>query len=179
MNLNKNRRNRFKYDGKKIISIGAKELYPFVYKRIWDLTEYDQELLISYGLEKVKYIYIGSSNKYNLKARCTNWKYEIENKRKNVSKEIRDFIKKLKTFYEIETNYTDEEVDYMLYYNAKIIARCDSEYTMRKLEKYFTSQYHNLDFFGEILDKQYILLSKKDSNLKDEKVNAMKLLKVK
>ena len=179
MNLNKNRRKKFTYDGKNIIKIVAKELYPFVYKRIWDLTEYDKELLISYGLEKAKYIYIGSSNKYNLKVRCSNWKYEIENKRKNASKEIRAFIGKLKLFYDLETSYTHEEIDYLLYYNAKIIARCESYNTMRKLEKYFTSQYHDLEFWGDILDKPYILLSKKDSNLKEVRTEALKLLKVK
>ncbi|MDY5213262.1 hypothetical protein [Intestinibacter sp.] len=179
MNLNKNKRKKFTYDGKKIIKVGAKELYPFVYKRIWDLTEYDKELLISYGLKKAKYIYVGSSNKYNLKVRCSNWKYEIENKRKNASKEIRAFIGKIKLFYELETSYTDEEVDYLLYYNAKIISRCESYNTMRKLEKYFTSQYHDLEFWGDILDKPYILLSKKDSNLKEVRTGAFKLLKVK
>ena len=76
-------------------------------------------------------------------------------------------------------SYTDEEVDYLLYYNAKIISRCESYNTMRKLEKYFTSQYHDLEFWGDILDKPYILLSKKDSNLKEVRTGAFKLLKVK
>ena len=68
MNLNKrrNKRNKFTYDGNQIILIGAKELYPFVYKRIWDLTQYDTKLLKQYGLEKSIYVYIGSSDKYNL-----------------------------------------------------------------------------------------------------------------
>ena len=65
MNLNKNKRKKFTYDGKKIIKVGAKELYPFVYKRIWDLTEYDKELLISYGLKKAKYIRSGQFNETN------------------------------------------------------------------------------------------------------------------
>ena len=50
---------------------------------------------------------------------------------------------------------------------------------MRKLEKYFTSQYHDLEFWGDILDKPYILLSKKDSNLKEVRTGAFELLKVK
>ena len=168
MNLNKNRKKsqRYTYDGTRIIKKGSKELYSFVYKRVWDLTQYDKKLLQNYGLEPCQYVYIGSSNKYNLKVRCSNWKYEIENKRKNASKEIRAFIGKLKLFYDLETSYTHEEIDYLLYYNAKIIARCESYNTMRKLEKYFTSQYHDLEFWGDILDKPYILLSKKDSNLK-------------
>lgn len=179
MNLNKNKKRKFRYNGTRITKIGAKELYPFVYKRMWDLTEYGEEILRSYGLEKANYIYIGSSSKYNLKVRCDDWKYEIEKNRKNVSKEIRTFICKLKLFYELETSYTHEEIDYLLYYNAKIIARCESYNTMRKLEKYFTSQYHDLEFLGDILDKHYILISKKDSNLKEERVGAFELLKTK
>ena len=54
MNLNqyKNKRNKFTYDGNRIILRGSKELYPFVYKRIWDLTQYDRDVLESYGLNK-------------------------------------------------------------------------------------------------------------------------------
>ena len=57
MKLNK----KFIYDGKRIIKVKARELYHFVYERIWDLTIYDQKLLESYGLKKAKYVYVGQS----------------------------------------------------------------------------------------------------------------------
>jgi len=178
MNLNKcrNKRNKFTYDGNQIILIGAKELYPFVYKRIWDLTQYDTKLLKQYGLEKSIYVYIGSSDKYNLTSRCSDWKYKISTNRKNVSKEIRVFVSNLKLFYELETNYTAKEIEYLLYYNASVIARCKSLQGARKLEKQFTTNYHNMDFYGEILEQHTILLSKVDSNLTEVKDGAVKVL---
>lgn len=173
MNLNKHKKqyHKMKYDGKKIITIGKKELYAFVYKRTWDLTQYDANTLHSYGLCKAIYLYIGSSNKYNLKSRCNDWKYEIEHNRSNASKEIREFISKLKKFLELETDLTLKEIDNYLYYSADIIGRCESVQGARKLEKYFTSKYHHLDFFGEILEEHIILLSKVDSGLRDKKVD--------
>lgn len=179
MNLNKhrNKRNKFTYDGNQIILKGAKELYPFVYKRIWDLTQYNTKVLESYGLNKALYIYIGSSNKYNLNTRSSNWRNEILNNTKSVSKEIRTFIFKLKEFYELETSYTADEIDYILYYNASVIARCNTLQGARKLEKHFTTKYHNLDFMGEILEQHTILLSKVDSNLKDVKDGAVKVIR--
>ncbi len=179
MNLNKHKKKYHKltYDGKKIITKGAKELYPFVYKRIWDLTQYDTNVLQSYGLNKALYIYIGSSNKYNLIDRCSRFRNSILNNRNNVSKDIRAFVGKLKVFYELETSYTAKEIDYLLYYNAEIIARCESLQGARKLEKYFTTEYHNLDFYGEILEQHTILLSKVDSNLKDVEDGAVKVIR--
>lgn len=180
MNLNKykNKRNKLIYDGKKtIIKRGVKELYSFVYKRIWDLTQYDIKALEKYALKKAMYIYIGSSNKYNLNTRCSDWKYEIENNRKNASKEIRAFIGKLKLFYELETSYTAKEIDYLLYYNAEIIGRCKSLQGARKLEEHLTTEYHHKDFMGEILEQHTILLSKVDSNLKDVEDGAVKMLR--
>lgn len=178
MNLNqyKNKRNKFTYDGNRIILRGSKELYPFVYKRIWDLTQYDRDVLESYGLNKAIYVYIGSSNKYNLNTRSSKWKYEILNNTKSVSKDIKAFIGKLKVFYELETSYTADEIDYLLYYNASIIARCESLQGARELEKHFTTKYHHNDFMGEILEQHTILLSKVDSNLIDIKDGAVKVL---
>lgn len=179
MNLNKykNKRNKFTYDGNQIILRSAKELYPFVYKRIWDLTQYDTTVLQSYGLNKALYTYIGSSNKYNLNTRSSKWKYEILNNTKSVAKHIREFIFKLKVFYELETSYTADEIDYLLYYNASVIARCESLQGARKLEKHFTTKYHHNDFIGDILEQYIILLSKVDSNLTEVKDGAIKVLR--
>lgn len=175
MNLPK----KFTYDGQLIIKIGKKELYPFVYKRIWDLTKYDEELLNNYGLKKAKYIYIGSSGLYNLKARCSHWKYEIKKNNKCISKEIRNFIYRLECFYKLETSYTKKMIEELLYYNAEIIARCESKKQAIELEKFYTSNYHGLDFMGEILEPQVILLSKVDSGFKEQENKGIKALKVK
>lgn len=179
MNLNKHKKqyHKMRYDGQKIITKGKKELYAFVYKRTWDLTQYDANTLHSYGLYKAIYVYIGSSNRYNLNIRCNDWKYEIVNNRGNVSKEIREFIKKLNKFLELETDLTTKEIDNYLYFNAEIIYRCESLQGARKLEKYFTSQYHHLDFWGEILEQHIILLSKVDSNLVDINDSTVKIMK--
>lgn len=95
----------------------------------------------------------------------------------NVSKEIKAFINKLKLFYQFETSYTAKEIDYLLFYNASIIARCESIQSARKLEKQFTTNYHNMDFYGEILEQHTILLSKVDSNLTEVKDGAVKVLR--
>lgn len=184
MNLNKYRskRMKFTYDSdsqsQRIIREGVRELYAFVYKRLYDLTKYDSEVLEKYELKRAKYVYLGSSNEINLRRRCSVWKADIK-RNKNVSKDIIKFIKNLKRFYELETDYTVEEIDYLLYYNASIIARCENLQSARKLEEYFTTEYHQLDFYDEILEQHIILLSKKDSVLKDIKDDSIKLLQVK
>ena len=94
MKLNK----KYIYDGKRIIKVKTRELYHFVYERIWDLTIYDQKLLESYGLKKAKYVYIGQSNEENVAVRNSKWKYEVKNNR-SISKEIPIFIKKLERLY--------------------------------------------------------------------------------
>lgn len=175
MNLPK----KFTYNGLRIIRIGKKEEYPFVYERDWDLTNYDQKLLGSYGLQKAIYIYIGSSGLYNLKARCSHWRYEIKRNNKCISKDIRNFIYNLERFYRLETRYTIKDIDELLYYNATVITRCTTLETARKLEKYLTNNYHSLDFIGEILEPQVILLSKKDSELVEKENKGVKYLKVK
>lgn len=179
MNLNKNKKKYHKltYDGDKVIKKGTKEFYPFVYKRTWDLTKYNVVILEKYGLKKAMYIYIGSSNKYNLIDRCSQWKNQILSNRKSVSKDIRYFIENLKNFYKIETDYTAKEIDYLLYYNANVIARCENLQGARRLEKHFTTKYHYLDFTGEILEQHTILLSKVDSNLRNVVDGKIKILK--
>lgn len=94
----------------------------------------------------------------------------------NVSKEIKAFINKLKLFYQFETSYTAKEIDYLLFYNASIIARCESIQSARKLEKQFTTNYHSMDLYGEILEPHTILLSKVDSNLTEVKDGAVKVI---
>ena len=178
MNLREHKTKINNTNEQKAILNGAKELYSFVYKRIWDLTQYDTTVLKRYGLHRAMYIYIGSSNKYNLRKRNTDWKIDILNNR-NVAKSTREFIFNLKNFYEQETNYTDKEIDYLLYYNADVIARCESREGAYKLEKHLNSNYHYLDSLGEILEQRTILLSKIDSSLKEVKEEGVKMLKYK
>lgn len=65
--------------------------------------------------------------------------------------EIKQFIYNLECFYRLGTNYNDdEEINNLLYYNAKVIARTESK--QGALILYFTGKYHNLDFMGEILE---------------------------
>jgi hypothetical protein len=168
---------KFIYDGTRIIKVKTKELYHFVYERIWDLTIYDQKLLESYGLKKAKYVYVGQSNEKNVNIRNSKWKYEVKNNR-NIVKEIPIFIKKLERFYATETKYNNRQIDWLLYCNTKVIARTESKKSALKLEKYFTGIYHDLDFMGEILEQQIILLSKRDSAFREQGNSSMKVLKV-
>ena len=135
MKFKEYKKKKFNYDGNKIIKVGAEELYPFVYKRLWDLTQYDTKVLESYGLSKALYVYIGSSSKTNLRKRNRDWKYEIVNDGKSVSKRIKDFIRKLKKFYEEETDYTRQEINEMLYHSSEIMTRCESLQGPRTVEK--------------------------------------------
>ncbi|MEG0181589.1 MAG: hypothetical protein RSD00_03175 [Bacilli bacterium] len=160
------------------IKVGKKEIYPFVYKRIWDLTQFDSIKLKKYDLEKALYIYIGSSAEYNVVDRCSRFRNSILNNRSNVAKHTREFISNLKKFYELETNYTVKEIENLLYYNADVIARSETIAGARKLEKHFTSKYHHLDFFGEILEEHTILLSKVDSGLKEIKNNGVSIVEL-
>ena len=167
---------KFTYDGQRIIKVKNRELYHFVYRRTWDLTIYDQKVLESYGLKKAKYVYVGQSNEKNVNIRNSKWKYEVKNDR-NIVKEIPIFIKKLERFYESETKYNNRQIDNLLYYNAKVIARAESKQGALKLEKHFNGIYHDLDIMGEIMEQQIILLSKRDSAFK-EIGNGLKVLKV-
>ena len=169
---------KFTYDGERIIKVKNRELYHFVYRRTWDLTIYDQKVLESYGLKKAKYVYVGQSGRYNLIDRCSDWRNKIK-KDLNVSKEIKQFIYNLKRFYESETKYNNRQIDNLLYYNAKVIARAESKQGALKLEKHFTGIYHDLDFMGEILEQQVILLSKRDSEFKEQGKQGLKVLKAK
>ena len=168
LNKHRNKRNKYTYNGNKIIKKGEQELYSFIYERVWDLTEYDQEILSIYGLRKAKYVYVGSSSRYNLTDRSSCWRMHILNDSVYVAKHIRQFIRKLKAFYILETMLSATEIDNLLYYNATVITRAQSRETARTIERAFTTRYHYLDFYGDTLDTQYILLSKKDSNLKEE-----------
>ena len=178
MTVNKYRSKRIKYtyNGHKIIKKGTPELYSFVYKRVWDLTQYDRATLRKYGLSKAIYVYVGSSNKYNVNHRSSAWKHDITRDVKLVAKHIREFIQNLKTFYILETTLTATEIDQLLYYNAKVVARAESKQGARTLEKAYTTQYHQLDFYGDILDTQYILLSKVDSKLEEVSKDGVRAL---
>lgn len=179
MKFNEYSKKNYKYDGERIIKVGARELYSFVYKRKWDLTQYDMDQLKRYGLEKAIYIYIGSSEKLNLRKRNRDWKYDIVRDTTHVAKVTKEFINKLKKFYEEETDFTTKEINESLYHNSEIIARCESKLDALKIEKSKNGYYHGLDLLGEIMETRIILLSKRDSNLREIKDGAISILKLK
>ena len=160
--MQKNERNiKNKMEFKK----GKKELYSFVYKRIWDLEKFDGELLKKYGLKKAKYVYIGSCKDYNLKAKNSKFRYAIKHGGHN--KKLRSFLRALETFYKREFKFNKYQLDYYLYYNSEIITRCESLKGARKLEKAWAGHYKFLEQFNDISDSNYILMSDKDCCFKE------------
>ena len=110
--------------------------------------------------------------------RNSHWRYEILKNSKNVSKEIKLFLSKLKILYRLETRYTDDEINELLYYSSEIIARCESLQGARSVESHWTSYYHELDSLGEIKETPIILLSKKDSSLRENKNEVVSILRL-
>lgn len=168
MNLNKykSKNGKFAFDGVRIIKVGKKELYSIVYKRTYDLTSYSATTLEKYGLERAIYFYVGSTNAYNLKARCSKWRYVIINKKTGICKDIKIFLNKLKIFYSLETNLNKNDICETLYYNGEIMARCSSLKGARELERVYTEQFQFKEFFKDIADTKIILLSNRISSYK-------------
>lgn len=156
---------------------GKKELYDFVYRRIWDLTKFDEELLEAYGLEKAKYIYVGSCFDYNLKARSSKFRYAIKHQSQN--KELRTFLKALEVFYIVEFRFNRKQLDYYLYYAAEKITSCESKEGARVLERAWAGHYKFLEQFNDISDVKYILMSNKDCCYEEYYQNGISILKFK
>lgn len=165
MTFNKYKKRNLIYDGTRIIKVGARELYSYVYRRTWNLTQSEMDQLEKYGLKQAKYIYIGQSSEIYPSDRTAKWKNNIENKH-SINDDILEFIDNLKRFYKHELKYSDNMIDNILIPEAEIICRCESREIAKKLEKYFTGHYQFLASFYDSLETQYILLSDRDSNLK-------------
>lgn len=162
---------------KKRLTKGKMELYSFVYKRAWDLTKFDEKLLSSYGLEKAKYIYVGSCCDYNLKAKNSKFKYAI--KHSGYSQKLRTFLKSLETFYKIEFKFNQYQVDYQLYYTSEIITRCESLKGARVLERVWAGHYKFIEQYNDIADVKYILLSDRDCCYEEHCQDGVSILKFK
>lgn len=180
MNLNnriKKRKIVLTYDKNRLIKIGEKELYHFVYEHIWDLTMYDSEVLNKYELEKSKYVYCGQSKSYNLRARSSKRRYDVE-KNKNQNKDVTIFLRKYERFLSIETRLIYKEIREELYYNSRIVTICESKSMARLKELEFNAKYHYLDFNSEILEQHMILLSKEDYPLHEVEFEGTKALQL-
>lgn len=174
MVLNKYRKkyNKFTYDGERIIKVGAKEVYSYVYKRIWDLSNYSVDILEKYGLEPKKFLYIGQSSETYLSDRTAKFKNKIKNKYK-VNKDILEFIDSLKQFYKQELKYSESMIDRIIIPPGEVVCRCENKSSAMKMEKHFTGHYSFLSLF----DDSFILLSDKDSSLKIDEKNCIKMLR--
>lgn len=162
MGLNKRRRHvKWVYDGERIIKVGAKELYPRVYRKIWDLSQYDTNILEKYNLSTSIYNYIGYSNEKYQSERHSKWFRNIRNKH-HVNQDIITFLANLERFYREELNYSEIEIKQNIKPSEEILCRCESKESAKKQEKIFTGHYH----FLSSLDSNHILLSDKDSSYK-------------
>ncbi|MDV9820310.1 hypothetical protein RHG46_19240 [Clostridioides difficile] len=139
---------------------------PFVYKREYDLTGYDVEILQKYELEQAIYVYVGSSCAYNMRARSSKWRYHIRTNNKSICCNIKNFIHNLELFYKMELKLSDNIINDKLYYSN--IAEFEEFETLekaREVESTIISQYQFLDSINHMLKQKIILLSNKDSVL--------------
>ncbi|MDV9873720.1 hypothetical protein RHG62_18925, partial [Clostridioides difficile] len=153
---------------------------PFVYKREYDLTGYDVEILQKYELEQAIYVYVGSSCAYNMRARSSKWRYHIRTNNKSICCNIKNFIHNLELFYKMELKLSDNIINDKLYYSN--IAEFEEFETLekaREVESTIISQYQFLDSINHMLKQKIILLSNKDSVLNITKNGNTNYLKVK
>ena len=166
MGLNKYRKYvKWVYDGERIIKIGKQELYPRVYRKFWNLSQYDSSILEKYNLSPSIYNYIGYSNEIYQSERHSKWFRNIRNKH-HVNKDIPTFINNLERFYREELKYSETEIKQNIKPVEEILCRCKSIESAKKQEKVYTGHYHSSAFFGETLEDYHILLSDKDSSYK-------------
>ena len=160
--------------------MGKKLENAFVYRREWDLREYKKEILSGYNLEQAIYVYVGSSNAYNMTARSSKWRNHIKTNNKSVASHIKEFINNLEAFYRVELNLSESDIDDKLYYsNVTLCNECESLEHARQEEEYLTNQYKILDTMKDILKDRIILLSSVASALTTETNNYNIKLKAK
>lgn len=128
MNLNKNRKVKFTYDGTKIIKKGAKELYPIVYLREFDFTNLSNYKSRKYGIDRKIYKYVGVSEDYNLRARTSKWT------NKNVYKDNK-IGKLLRAIMQMERLITIKELNQYLEDQITVLKRCDTIKEAKRLER--------------------------------------------
>lgn len=153
---------------------------PFVYKREYDLTGYDVDILQKYQLEQAIYIYVGSSCAYNIKARSSKWRYHIKTNNSSICHTIRNFIHNLELFYKKELKLSDNIIDDKLYYsNVVEFEEFETLEKARAIESAIIGQYQFLDSVNHMLKQKIILLSNNDSVLNITKNGNTNYLKVK
>ena len=158
MGLNKRRKYvKWVYDGERIVKIGKQELYPRVYRKFWNLSQYDTNILEKKKKKKAIYNYIGYSNEIYQSERHSKWFRNIRSKH-HVKQDIITFLDNLERFYREELKYSEIEIKPI----EEILCRCESIEGAKKMEKVFTGHYH----FLSSLDTNHILLSDKDSSYK-------------
>lgn len=162
MGLNKRRKYvKWVYDGERIIKVGKQELYPRVYRKFWNLSQYDTNILQKYNLSPSIYNYVGYSNEIYQSERHAKWFRNIRNKH-HVNQDIMTFLFNLERFYREELKYSETEIKQNIKPSEEILCRCKTIKRAKKMEKVYTGHYHFLSF----LDTNHILLSDKDSSYK-------------
>ncbi|HBE9457360.1 TPA: hypothetical protein KON80_003668 [Clostridioides difficile] len=153
---------------------------PFVYKREYDLTGYDVDILQKYQLEQAIYIYVGSSCAYNIKARSSKWRYHIKTNNSSICHTIRNFIHNLELFYKRELRFSDNIIDDKLYYsNVVEFEEFETLEKARDIESVLIGQYQFLDSVNHMLKQKIILLSNNDSMSHMVKSGSKASLKIK
>lgn len=147
------------YDGEKILAIGKQELYPRVYKRVWDLTQYNN--VEKYGLENKKYFYIGQTEQKYSSQRKQDLKAKSK-KGYSINPVFQQFLINLKEFYKNELKYSDEVIEKIIIPNEEVICRCASKEMALRREKEITGYY----IFLSLIYNDYKILSNRDSCLK-------------
>lgn len=149
-----------------------KKVTPYVYRRIFDLTMYSEELLKSYGLQQAKYIYIGSSN-IEPKYRTYRWKSHVKG-RYSIDKNVLKFLDDYQIFLEEQSDMDAKEIDKLLYDTLEVFSKHQSIENAQKLENDLIGHYQMLQATNEtrsIKDRVFILNSYGSSvKIKDNKV---------
>ncbi|RDY29767.1 hypothetical protein CHL78_000935 [Romboutsia weinsteinii] len=149
-----------------------KKVTPYCYKRVFDLTMFNKELLKCYSLEQAKYYYIGSSN-IGTRDRNNRWKSHIV-ARYSIDRNILDFITKYRMFLEEQSDMNAKEIDKLLFNTLEIVSQHQSIENSKIFESDLIGYYQILQATNEtrsIKDKIFILNSRGSSvKIKDEKV---------
>lgn len=132
----------------------------FIYIRKWDLRIFDEIILKKYNLEKQLYVYVGSSNAYNMNARSSKWKNAIKKNRKSVNKDIKKFVHNLERFYLNELKLSYKDIIKNVYYKADVLQSGLIMQDARQKETQITNTYIS----KSIMD-QCVLLSNRASQL--------------
>ena len=132
-----------------------------VYKREYDLKNFDIDILKKYNLEAKSYIYIGATTK-KMYCRNAKWRYAILNNSRSAANEIKRFIHNLKRFYKYELQMLNDEIDKQLFYTYEILAETNDFQMLRELEQVTNASYLMLEF----LHNDIVLLSKFDTKIK-------------